>query len=70
MDQDYIIVTGAPVPEDLKDHGAVPVRREIRDLKQNAPKQWYLYIQALTALQNVPEGDERSYFQIAGESIR
>ncbi|KAH6690699.1 tyrosinase [Plectosphaerella plurivora] len=45
--------------------GETPARRNINDLYQEAGPQWDLYVQALTAMQNAPERDPTSYFQIA-----
>ncbi|KAA8576834.1 hypothetical protein EYC84_006881 [Monilinia fructicola] len=45
---------------------ARPFRQNIDDLQKNEP-QWFLYIQALQAMQAAPEySDGLSYFQIAG----
>ncbi|PVH82540.1 Di-copper centre-containing protein [Cadophora sp. DSE1049] len=45
--------------------GARPARRNILDMQNDIPT-WSLYIQSLTAMQEVPEGDLLSWFQIAG----
>jgi tyrosinase len=48
----------------------VPLRREIRDLKDNHPDQWNLYILALSAMQMVEQEDDSSYYAVAGECRR
>ncbi|KAF7857179.1 hypothetical protein EAF04_009420 [Stromatinia cepivora] len=45
--------------------GVRPVRKDILDLQKDLPT-WSLYIRALISLQNVPEDDPLSWFQIAG----
>jgi tyrosinase len=50
--------------------GDVPLRREIRDLKDNHPDQWNLYILALSAMQMVDQGDDSSFYAVAGECRR
>jgi hypothetical protein len=50
--------------------GDVPLRREIRDLKDNHPDQWNLYILALSAMQMVEQEDDSSYYAVAGECRR
>ncbi|CZR61532.1 uncharacterized protein PAC_11429 [Phialocephala subalpina] len=45
--------------------GARPARRNILDLRKDLPA-WSLYIQALLAMQQTPENDLLSWFQIAG----
>ncbi|KAJ8068065.1 hypothetical protein OCU04_003639 [Sclerotinia nivalis] len=45
--------------------GVRPARKDILDLQKDLPT-WSLYIQALIALQKVPEDDPLSWFQIAG----
>jgi hypothetical protein len=50
--------------------GDVPLRREIRDLKDNHPDQWNLYILALSAMQMVNQGDDSSFYAVAGECRR
>ncbi|KAG9229730.1 common central domain of tyrosinase-domain-containing protein [Amylocarpus encephaloides] len=45
--------------------GARPFRRNILDLQNDAPT-WSLYIQALNAVQDTPEDELLSYFQLAG----
>ncbi|KAI0396602.1 Di-copper centre-containing protein [Xylariaceae sp. FL0594] len=43
-----------------------PSRLEIRVLMEAGGPMWDLFIRGLDALQSRPEGDERSYFQLAG----
>ncbi|KAN0095292.1 Di-copper centre-containing protein [Hyaloscypha variabilis] len=45
--------------------GARPVRRNINEFQNDVPT-WSLYIQALIALQQTPEDDQFSWFQISG----
>ncbi|KAK3309791.1 uncharacterized protein B0T15DRAFT_545814 [Chaetomium strumarium] len=59
-----IAVTGIPTTPDS--NGAVPLRREIRDLQQNFPDQFNLLILGLKALESQDEGKLTSYYQIAG----
>lgn len=46
--------------------GAVPLRREIRDLQKNFPDQWNVYLLGLKDFQETDENDPLSYYQIAG----
>jgi tyrosinase len=46
--------------------GAVPLRREIRDLQANFKDQWNLYLLGLQDLQKKPVTDLLSYYQLAG----
>ncbi|MCJ1392937.1 hypothetical protein MMC18_005809 [Xylographa bjoerkii] len=47
--------------------GSVPLRLEIRQLQQDNPDQWNLYLVGLDALHNnVNESEVLSYFQVAG----
>jgi tyrosinase len=50
--------------------GDVPLRREVRDLKDNYPDQWNLYILALEAMQMTDPQDESSYYAVAGKFIK
>lgn len=59
---DHHIILGAPVPSD----DYVPARLNINDLQKAGGPSWDLYIQALRAMQDMPDGDELSYFQTAG----
>ena len=52
-------------PKDVP--GNVPVRREIRDLKDNFPEQWNLYLLALSSLQWTQQTDPRSYYGLSSE---
>lgn len=45
--------------------GARPARRNILDFQNDVPA-WSLYIQALIEMQQLPEDDMLSWFQIAG----
>ena len=45
--------------------GPVQTRLEIRQLRQ-IPEQWTLYILALTRMQDAPQSDPLSYYQLAG----
>jgi len=56
-----------PAPHRLTTPGPVPIRREIRDLEQNYPDVWSLYLLGLDAFQKLDENDPLSYYQIAGE---
>ncbi|KAF2133032.1 tyrosinase [Dothidotthia symphoricarpi CBS 119687] len=46
--------------------GNVPVRRDIRDLKDNFPDQWNLYLRGLDSLQRANQNDSLSFYRIAG----
>ncbi|SLM36604.1 Uncharacterised domain, di-copper centre [Lasallia pustulata] len=46
--------------------GPVPIRREIRDLEENFPDQWNLYLLGLDAFMHVDENEPLSYYQVAG----
>lgn len=59
----YIVTTGMP----LTQNGSVPIRREIRDLQQDAD-QWVLYILALDMMQYTDQSDESSWYSILGTS--
>lgn len=64
MFQEPYVTRGVPTgagPED-----PVPLRREVRYLEQNYPKQWNLYLLALVDFQAVPPEEQLSYYQIAG----
>jgi hypothetical protein len=45
----------------------VPVRREIRDLKENYPEQWVLYLLGLSSLQWLDQNDPLSYYGLASK---
>ncbi|KAF2815808.1 tyrosinase-domain-containing protein [Mytilinidion resinicola] len=64
MASSNIAATGVPTTPDA--NGAVPIRREIRDLQANYKDQWNLYLLGLAAFQNVSETDLLSYYQLAG----
>lgn len=49
--------------------GAVPLRREIRDLQNNFPDQWNVYLLGLKDFQETDENDPLSYYQIAGRNL-
>src|ERR1700710_1575761 len=51
----FFTVTGAPLPAD---GGSVPVRHEVRDLQNNYPDQWNLYLLGLDRMMNVDQTDE------------
>ncbi|WPH00686.1 tyrosinase precursor, Monophenol monooxygenase [Acrodontium crateriforme] len=55
-----VITTGAG------SYNNVHTRYEIRDLANNHPKWWQLYLQALIEFQNMDPNDMQSYYQIAG----
>ncbi|KAM7216111.1 Common central domain of tyrosinase domain containing protein [Rhypophila decipiens] len=59
-----IAVTG--VPTKPSPNGAVPIRREFRDLQKNFPDQFNLFILGLNAFQAMNEKDMQSYYQISG----
>ncbi|KAH8770537.1 hypothetical protein BGZ57DRAFT_437429 [Hyaloscypha finlandica] len=59
----HYAITG--VQTGISQSGARPARRNILDMQNDVPT-WSLYIQALTAFQNMDENDQLSYFQIAG----
>ena len=48
----------------VADH--VPIRREVRDLKDNYPAEWNLYLLGLRALFNINQSDPISYVGISG----
>ncbi|KAF1911531.1 hypothetical protein BDU57DRAFT_461208 [Ampelomyces quisqualis] len=48
------------------ENGNVPVRREVRDLKENYPDQWNLYLLGLAALEWSDQNDSLSYYSLAG----
>lgn len=47
--------------------GNVYSRREVRDLKDNFPDQWNLYLLGLDSLQKVDQYDPYSYYSLAGK---
>ncbi|PSN59540.1 Di-copper centre-containing protein [Corynespora cassiicola Philippines] len=57
------LVTGVEW-EGVADH--VPIRREVRDLKDNYPAEWNLYLLGLRALFNINQSDPISYVGISG----
>ncbi|KAH6854085.1 hypothetical protein B0I37DRAFT_421388 [Chaetomium sp. MPI-CAGE-AT-0009] len=59
-----IPVTGVPTTPDTD--GAVPLRRELRELQRNSPEQYNLFILGLKNLQRQDENILTSYYQIAG----
>ncbi|KAK0657015.1 common central domain of tyrosinase-domain-containing protein [Cercophora newfieldiana] len=59
-----IAITG--VPTTPGPNGAVPLRREIRDLQRNFPDQFNLYVLGLQHLQSLDEQQLASYYQVAG----
>ncbi|KAI4915846.1 hypothetical protein J4E90_004292 [Alternaria incomplexa] len=56
------VVTGV---KSRDENGNVYVRREVRDLKNNAPDQWSLYILALRQLHTTPQSNPNSFYGIA-----
>jgi tyrosinase len=46
--------------------GHVPIRREIRDLKENFPEQFNLFILGLRSFQLSDQSDPESFYEIAG----
>lgn len=51
--------------------GNVYIRREVRDMKDNFPDHWNLYLLGLDSLQNTDQNDPYSYYGLAGkESYR
>jgi hypothetical protein len=46
--------------------GPVPIRQELRALKNNNFTQWMLYLLALQAFQQMPQSQLTSYYQVAG----
>jgi len=46
--------------------GAVPLRREIRDLQRNFPDQFNLYVLGLQNFQGLDENQLTSYYQVSG----
>jgi tyrosinase len=47
----------------------VPLRLEVRDLQQNYPDQWNLYLLGLQAFYQVDETSDLSYYGIAGMAL-
>ncbi|CAG8976243.1 hypothetical protein HYALB_00009418 [Hymenoscyphus albidus] len=62
-DDSYIAMTG--VQTGVTAEGARPARRNLLDLQNDIPA-WSLFIQAFTAMQAVDEGQQLSFFGIAG----
>jgi len=52
---------------DLISAGHVHIRREIRDLKNNYPDQWALYILGLREFYNDDQASPLSFYEIAGK---
>jgi hypothetical protein len=50
----------------LTSKGSVPLRLEVRDLQQNYPDQWNLYLLGLQAFYKLDETSDLSYYGIAG----
>jgi tyrosinase len=48
--------------------GNVPLRREVRDLENNHPDQWNLYLLGLDALQQTDQNDPLSFYGLARKS--
>lgn len=46
--------------------GSLPLRLEVRDLQQNYPDQWNLYLLGLQAFHQLDETSDLSYYGIAG----
>ncbi|KAK4239408.1 hypothetical protein C8A03DRAFT_42953 [Achaetomium macrosporum] len=59
-----IAITG--IPTTPGSNGAVPLRRELRDLQENYPDQFNLLILGLKSLEGQDESKLTSYYQIAG----
>ena len=49
--------------------GNVFLRYEIRDLEENHPDQWNLYLLALQSLQDTSQDDAYSYYGLASMSV-
>lgn len=47
--------------------GSVPLRLEVRDLQQNYPDQWNLYLLGLEAFYKLDETTDLSFYGIAGK---
>jgi tyrosinase len=43
------------------------MRREVRDLKDNFPDQWNLYLLGMAAFQSTTQTDPFSYYSLAGK---
>ena len=59
-----VLVTGVQTQQGPD--GAIPLRREVRELQANSPELWTLYLLGLQRFQQVTEDKPLSYFQIAG----
>lgn len=59
-------ITGPPLPSVAPTNGSVPLRLEVRDLQQNYPDQWNLYLLGLQAFYQLDETSDLSYYGIAG----
>jgi tyrosinase len=56
----------APIPATGVQIGQILPRREIRDLQQNYPDEFNVYLLGLQRLQSVDQQDSLSWFQVAG----
>jgi tyrosinase len=57
----------SPRENRLTSVGSVPLRLELRDLEQNQPDQWNLYLLSLDAFKKLDETQDLSYYGIAGK---
>jgi hypothetical protein len=57
----------SPRENRLTSAGSVPLRLELRDLEQNQPDQWNLYLLGLDAFKKLDETQDLSYYGIAGK---
>lgn len=64
MASSNVATTGVPTTPAA--NGAVPLRREVRDLQKNFPDQWNLFLLGLVNFQQVDADDLLSYYQLAG----
>lgn len=53
----------------LTSQGSVPLRLEVRDLQNNYPDQWNLYLLGLQAFYQLDETSDLSYYGIAGNIV-
>jgi tyrosinase len=58
------LTTGVPTAPGP--NGALPIRREIRDLEKNYPLEWNLLLLGLNSFQDISEDDQLSFYQISG----
>lgn len=56
----------APIPVTGLAGQSIQPRLEIRELQQQQPDQWNVYILGLTRMQQVDQSDFLSYFELAG----